>query len=169
MSHVIINGMFTKDQCSEIINQLPDESRKKYGGTELKEPGYWTSVVWRDRHTPNAFKTRRIRLEKDLAAYIVSLIKPISIESETVTLLDTDFFYVNYYNPGEGCFPHKDPSTYSICVTLNDEFEGGEFSIDSTPIGLEVGDGILFTSNNAHAVSEIVSGYRWSLCIWIYR
>ena len=167
MTHVIIDKMLTSDQCADIINQLPNKSRNKHGGTELKDPGYWTSVVWKDSH--KAFNTRRIKLEKELAAYISSLIKPVSIGSDTVTVLDSDFFYVNYYNPGEGCVPHNDPSKYSICVSLNDEYEGGEFSVDSIPVDLKAGDGILFTSDNTHAVSEIVSGNRWSLCIWIYR
>jgi len=165
MDPIIINGMLTSDQCADIINQLPDDSHHMPGGTTLA-PGHRTDAVWNETH--KTFNTHRIRLEQDSAAHVSSLIKPVSIESETYTVSNKDNFYANYYLPGESCGSHKDPSKYSICVTLNDEFEGGEFSIKNEPVKLKAGDGILFSGNSTHALSEIVSGKRWSLCIWIF-
>jgi len=164
MEHFTITSILTKDQCTEIINKLPDESPNP-GGTTMV-PGYWTDTNWINTHT--TFNTHRLRLTQELAEYVSSLIKPVSLEAETYTISESDVFYANYYNKGDTCTKHKDASKYTICIALNDDFEGGIFSIEDEPVKLKAGDGIVFLGDTVHDVSEVISGTKWSLCIWIF-
>jgi len=163
MEHFTITGILTKDQCTEIINKLPDESPNPGGFTMV--PGYWTDTDWNNTH--KTFNTHRIRLTRELAEYVSSLIKPVSIDSEPYIITKHNVFYANYYNKNDTCTKHKDLSKYSICIPLNDEFEGGIFYIEDKPVELKAGDGILFPGDTDHEVSKVISGTRWSLCIWI--
>ena len=166
MEHFTITGILTKEECSEIISKLPDKKNKLDVRSRTLIPGKWTDAEW--SKTRKQFNTHRIKLEQDSAEYISNIIKPISTELETLTLTNKDIFYVNYYNAGECAREHIDPSKYTICIALNDDFEGGEFFVNKKPVKLNTGDGVIFLGNTTHAVSEILSGSRWSLCVWVF-
>lgn len=62
----------------------------------------------------------------------------------------------------------------SISVALNNrnEYEGGQFSIDygdgnKTPVDLNRGDMIAFTSETFHGVEDVLNGDRNALIIWL--
>lgn len=167
MEPFTITGMLTKDQCTDVITQLPDKKNNLDVRHRNLVPGKWTDTKW--SKTRKQFNTHRVRLEQDLAEHVSSLIKPLSIESEAITISKNDAFYVNYYSKGECASKHIDPTKYTICIALNDDFEGGEFFVNDTPVKLNTGDGVIFLGNTTHAVSEILSGSRWSLCIWVFR
>lgn len=166
MEPFTITGMLTKDQCTDIIRQLPDETNRLSNTSLNLTPGKWTDAEWTKIN--KQFNTHRIRLEQHQAAHVSSLIKPVSIEAETYTISENDFFYVNYYNKGEYCTEHRDPTKYTICIALNDEFEGGEFFVNNKPVKLNTGDGVIFPGNTTHKLSEIIFSTRWSLCIWVF-
>lgn len=62
----------------------------------------------------------------------------------------------------------------SISVALNDrkDYNGGQFSIDMgdgkpTPVDLNRGDMIAFTSETFHGVDDVTEGHRNALIIWL--
>ena len=62
----------------------------------------------------------------------------------------------------------------SISIALNDrdEYEGGQFVIDmgdgqKTPVDLDRGDMVMFTSNTFHGVEPVTKGERQALIIWL--
>ena len=66
------------------------------------------------------------------------------------------------------------PRKISISVALNDrsEYNGGQFCIDmgdgkQTPVDLDRGDMVAFTSNTFHGVEDVTSGHRNALIIWL--
>jgi Rps23 Pro-64 3,4-dihydroxylase Tpa1-like proline 4-hydroxylase len=62
---------------------------------------------------------------------------------------------------------------FSICLYLNEDYEGGELEFPSTEIGKEykfkMGDAIVFPSHWMfyHGVKPILSGNRYSIIIWV--
>ena len=58
----------------------------------------------------------------------------------------------------------------SIVGLLNEEFEGGEFYINSKPIDLKKGDVLIFPSNflYPHEVKPITQGERYSYVAWAF-
>ena len=166
MEPFTITGILTKEECSEIISKLPDKKNKLDVRNRTLVPGKWTDAEW--SKTRKQFNTHRVRLEQDLAKHVSNFIKPLSIQSEAVTISENDVFYVNHYNKGECARKHTDPSKYTICIALNDDFDGGEFFVNDKPVKLNTGDGVIFLGDTVHDVSEILSGSRWSLCIWVF-
>lgn len=67
--------------------------------------------------------------------------------------------------------PHR---KVSISVALNDrsDYNGGQFVIDmgdgkQTPVDLDRGDMIAFTSDTFHGVEDVTQGHRNALIIWL--
>lgn len=158
--------MLTRDQCAEVIHMLPDKTNNLDTRHRTLIPGKWTDAEWSKFR--KQFNTHRILLDQDSAEYISSLIKPITTDSETFTISSNDNFYVNYYEEGENCTPHVDPTKYTICIALNDDFEGGNFFVDNELVKLKTGDGVIFPGTGKHELSELTSGTRWSLCVWVF-
>jgi PKHD-type hydroxylase len=55
----------------------------------------------------------------------------------------------------------------SFTLLLNDDYEGGEFSLINQTIPLKAGQMIFFHSDDYHAVAPVKSGERLSLVGWI--
>lgn len=147
----IIRQALSSNQCEQIINQLPTftTSRKHFGKGPLI-PGIWSE---------NFINTRRIRLEKHTEQWITDLL---NIDS------NNNMMYVCMYKKGDVCKLHRDPSTYTILLALNNAYAGGEVIVDQQEIPLCTGDCILFKGDTKHEVKEIIDGVRWSLNIWVF-
>lgn len=147
----IIRQALSSNQCEQIINQLPTftTSRKHFGKGPLI-PGIWSE---------NFINTRRIRLEKHTEQWITDLL---NIDS------NSNMMYVCMYKKGDVCKLHRDPSTYTILLALNNAYAGGEVIVDQQEIPLCTGDCILFKGDTKHEVKEIIDGVRWSLNIWVF-
>lgn len=91
-----------------------------------------------------------------------------------------DFFRVSAYDinnktPDEIFVQNTTPlRKISISVALNDrdEYNGGQFVIDmgdgkKSPVDLDRGDMIAFTSDTFHGVEDMQSGERQALIIWL--
>ena len=158
--------LLSPEQCADIIRRSPNQDIKMSMEPYQLTPGKWTTAEWsklRKQHNNN-----RVRLEQDSATHISNMLEPIDTPSKTVTVSNNDKFYLNVYGAGEKCIEHMDSSKYSICIALNDDYEGGEFYVNREPIKLGTGDGIIFSGKTLHNVTEITAGVRWSLCIWIF-
>ena len=166
MTHFTITGMLTIDQCLEVIQRLPEKTNVLKPQHRNLIPGKWTDDKWSRIH--KQFNTYRVRLEQDTAEYISSLIDPINTSTETLVISKKDLFYVNQYNKGDKCLPHVDPTKYTICIALNDDFEGGDFYVDNQVVKLKTGDGVIFPGHAKHKLSELSSGSRMSLCVWVF-
>ena len=55
----------------------------------------------------------------------------------------------------------------SFTLLLNDDYEGGEFSLINQTVPLKAGQMIFFHSDDYHAVAPVKSGERLSLVGWI--
>jgi predicted 2-oxoglutarate/Fe(II)-dependent dioxygenase YbiX len=87
---------------------------------------------------------------------------------------DSGYTLLKYELDGEYKYHIDDssitPRKLSLSLTLNDDFEGGEFSFfyGQKNYKLNKGDGIMFPSNfmYPHAVLPITSGVRYSIVTW---
>lgn len=88
---------------------------------------------------------------------------------------------VQYYEPGDSCFPHRDGGnknvprntdvkarkrTSSMSVLLNDDFEGGDLMVKHEKAIMNKGDATLFTPQCLHWVTGILAGHRYVLAVW---
>ncbi len=59
--------------------------------------------------------------------------------------------------------PHRHAEAWTSIVFLNDDFEGGELVIDNSIIHPKKNQLVLFTGNEPHMVTPMVSGERFTL------
>lgn len=59
-------------------------------------------------------------------------------------------------------------SNFTATIPLTDDYEGGDFLIEDSTYKLKKGDCISFNGNQLkHGVSNVTSGYRAALNVWI--
>ena len=98
---------------------------------------------------------------------LVDIIKKYITLDETREFI-SNIHYINYQEGEEGkghVDTHSSIRTYIIL--LSDEFEGGEFYINSKNLKLELGDVLEFNADLFHGVRKIKKGSREVLVIWI--
>lgn len=94
------------------------------------------------------------------------------IEPLQLTKYDVDDFYgwhIDESNWTPGKRPNGRIRKISFSILLNDEFEGGEFQINTNKvktIDLKKKDIILFHADTPHQVTPVTSGVRHSLVGW---
>lgn len=65
-------------------------------------------------------------------------------------------------------FNRNDPSKLAISIPLNDSYTGGKFQLLQTPpINVRPGRGVMFPAYHGHRVTKIESGERYVLLAWI--
>ena len=146
---IVLRHIMSQDQCEQIINQLPKFTHSLKAKGPLA-PGKWSE---------NFINTQRIRLEEHTEQWIRDLL---DIDS------DNNNMYACMYKEGDICKSHVDPVQYTILLSLNNAYTGGELIVDQQQIDLDTGDCVIFKGDTKHEVKEITHGKRWSLSIWLF-
>ncbi len=143
----IYRKLLTPEECKEILlfskEHFEEDKRARYG---------WHARTNRNLHFENRIKEK---------------ITPIS---------PLNPFYISWINVSEyednrSLDLHIDErSDYTLCITLTDEYEGGNFIIENEKYKTQKGDCILFDGHHLkHGVEPVTKGYRASLNIWIKK
>jgi len=148
---LVIRQALSNDQCQDIIKQLPEFTFTLKAKGKLV-PGKWSE---------NFINTQRIRLEEHTEEWIRELLGINKISTE-------NNMYVCMYKKGDVCKSHVDPVQYTILMTLNNDYTGGELFVEEEHISLDTGDCVIFKGDTKHEVKEITDGMRWSLSIWLF-
>lgn len=73
-------------------------------------------------------------------------------------------FRITRYEQGMLCAPHRDDDedvrNFGLLFLLTDDFEGGVFHINDTPIQLHLGDVLIFNISEIHSVTTVTAGTR---------
>ncbi len=146
---VVLRHIMSQDQCEQLIDQLPEFTHSLKAKGPLS-PGKWSE---------NFINTQRIRLEEHTEEWIRGLL---DIDS------DNNNMYACMYRKGDMCKSHVDPVQYTILLSLNNSYTGGELIVDQQQIELDTGDCVVFKGDTKHEVKEITDGVRWSLSIWLF-
>jgi len=77
----------------------------------------------------------------------------------------------NYWKPGTNKVSHS-----LISIALNDDFEGGEFTVEGEAIPQEIGTAVTIPQNALdksksvkHGVTKVTSGTRYALVFWSFK
>ena len=148
---IVIKNILSHDHCQELIDELPDMDKVLKAKGKLL-PGKWSE---------NFINTQRIRLEEHTEDWIRDLLGINNVS-------DNNNMYVCFYKKGDRCKSHVDPVQYTVLLTLNNKYNGGELSVEGNKIELDTGDCVVFKGDTKHEVSEITDGTRWSLSVWLF-
>tara|TARA_B110000444_G_scaffold254947_1_gene288365 strand:- start:3807 stop:4274 length:468 start_codon:yes stop_codon:yes gene_type:complete len=146
---IVIKNILSHIQCQELINQLPEMNKIRKAKGKLL-PGKWSE---------NFINTQRIRLEEQTEDWLRGLLGIKNVSNN---------MYVCFYKKGDMCKSHVDPVQYTVLLTLNDNYNGGELTVQGDKIELNTGDCVVFKGDTKHEVSEIIDGVRWSLSVWFF-
>jgi hypothetical protein len=100
---------------------------------------------------------------------LVGIVKKyVQINEDTEYLSSIHYIH---YREGEEAKEHTDTisSIRTYIIMLNDDFEGGEFYLDTTHIPFGLGEMIKFDGTTPHSVKAVKSGNREVLAVWINR
>jgi len=143
----IYNNFLSSDECDYIVNFA-----KEFFEIDYRTRGGWHAKTNRDLNFENKIKEK------------LNKISPISP------------FYVSWINMSEyednrSLKLHVDQrSDKTICITLTDGYDGGNFIIENEKYKTNKGDCILFDGHSLrHGVEPVTNGYRASLNIWIKK
>ena len=141
------SSFLSPDECDEVLNFAKEffeiDKRARYG---------WHARTNRNLNFENKIKEK------------INNISPINP------------FYISWINMSEyednrSLDLHVDErSDYTLCITLTDGYDGGNFIIENEKYKTNKGDCILFDGHNLkHGVEPVKSGYRASLNVWIKK
>ena len=167
-----IKNAFTKEQCDHIISL----------GSNNWERGF-TSIDNEQTLKLEALRKSEIFWirDKDITNGVFSIFKAANNKAQwnfNIDILEDMQLarygkgeYYDWHADGNGVVaPQLQPGMVrkiSMSILLNDDYEGGEFSIfDGTVVEPEVGKLIIHPSFAGHGVSPITKGNRYSCVCW---
>lgn len=177
----VYDDILDADKCEEIIKNIENNNTQllRFGGelTDLVRKGEFVNTFVGNRSFIN---------------YIEKIIEEINEKVKTKYLNDVRPLYYSYgnkfnhyqyhvlkYTPDDYFKIHHDhyaetlnySRLISICVYLNDDYEGGELDFPSInkKFKFKSGQAIVFPSNwmFQHGVTPITSGNRYTFVIWL--
>ena len=180
----IRKNVLTKDQCAELIATAKDFQY------DILKKDISEQTVYFDKNTlDNNTIERSLEKSSKLRKVSQADTEPVFTEWEGKPVYRTK---VMKYEVGEFVAEHRDaqwmcmsnywvPGTNKssdsvMVIPLNDDYEGGEFTVDGHVIPQEVGsviqvpcDALDRENNPKHGVSKVKSGTRYSLVFWNFK
>lgn len=160
----IINNIFTKNDCLEIINE-GENYAKKNSWLKKRHDNYPTT----DNKITNKWKVYKLINDNFNNKISKEMNKLFNLKN--VKLVVKEYFIVKYDVKGQKSLQyHKDGSEFSFIIGLNDEFTGGgtHFKNKNNLIKLGIGDCVIFSGLNEHKGVAITSGTRYILTGFIH-
>jgi hypothetical protein len=175
----VLKNIVPKSICDEIIEEYKDSedfSSALIGSGENKDIRDCFNLPMSTQEIINKNYNKRKKLDEELYIIAQQAVNQYCKLFYNATNFAGDSGYTLLkYEVGGNYKYHVDdsnltPRKLSLSLTLNDEFEGGEFVFfyGHKIYKLNKGDGIIFPSNfmYPHAVLPITSGVRYSIVTW---
>ena len=153
-----LNQLLSQDECEQILSDLPTPDYEAAPAINRFQVQVPLNTWYKMEKVP-------IRIELIASEFITS--KLAERLNKDFTVFDNRM-YVTKYTENQYCAPHVDPSEYTAIIQLNNEYSGGEFTLNNTPIEMSIGDALVFpNANYLHGVKKIKQGTRSSLALWL--
>lgn len=159
--------VFSKEDCN-FISSLWDEN-KVYDESYNKYAVYAGNKV---KIKTNNVKANYVRITDSIHLnFILDKLKPLGIKS-----ICTEEATIMKYSTGHFFGPHRDYPDYGddrlnktlvVQLTSPDQYQGGDLLIEGVKQSRLRGDCILIKSNQIHEVTEITSGSRMTLVLFL--
>lgn len=134
-------------------------------------------------YTKNLDSKKNITSNRNLEFYHIadySDFKFLEKKLNNIGFVNKPVFNINKYKKGYYFLPHvdvggkNDPNNErvkTIIINLSDinNYSGGDLYVDGTIVSNNQGSIILFDSSTIHEVTEITSGFRYSIVIWLKK
>jgi len=168
-----IYNIIPKDICEKVIREHKDHPNwvqhawysagaDKYGPQHNRELDVlFNNVDYIDPYIHQAMLEYLIELNMDM---IVSFCSELRLNKYSVGTIMSPHYDLIRRNKDDGI------PVISMILVFNDDFEGGNFTMNDEVIKLSQGDVLLFPSTflYRHGVTEVTKGTRFSGVIWAY-
>lgn len=149
----VIRNFLSVNDCNDLINSLPNNTNTPSDNYSTLPVGAWYSNQITDQRCALA-------LDNDILTRILTVV-PDDLNYVA------DRMYVTKYDAGQLCKAHTDPADITVIVLLNNSFTDGELVIGKRKIKLDVGDAVVFSDRLMHSVTEVTTGTRYAVSVWL--
>ncbi len=167
--HIEITNLLSRQECNDIINDVTEYDSGKVVNDNADKDGLIDSSY---RVVEQSSAMRNFHSWKDL---ILQRLKAYDYELNIQSIPD---FYVLRYKKGSKYDPHVDRGKFyegrkqTLIIQLSEEsdYDGGSLLLGDGGWGTSKQQGtlLLFDSGLTHWVSEMMSGVRYAIVLWLY-
>lgn len=177
----ILEEEIPKDLCERILNEYANTEEWQHAGVNNPEKPTnpdvrnCSTINISDPATIERNSIVRSKIDEDLHTCLVKSAQKYAQEFPHISIsMDTGYNLLRY-EEGQFYSTHCDdfieePRVLSCTISLNDDYDGGEFSFFDDEMIIRTGSGgiILFPSNfmYPHSVREVIRGTRYAIVTW---